>query len=242
MTWQTLGLYAQSMQRRKPPITRVAKGIWSVARSRKNEWCLAAFPAAGLLASFLTACFDPGRFITGRLSIPIAVAPFGALMAIGLYYFFGLRSIWKLTIFIAVSLLATLFSVVAAALVFLSLRLIRSPQADPTAFFVGGFVGCFILLVTALRLVLPSLDSAKLFLKGLSGGVVGGLLGAGGRAAAGIAHQIRISFPSLRFYGGDSDVSLLLVWQTGMGLVLAWVVSREKARHDAATHATALLL
>lgn len=200
---------------------------------QKQCWSFIAFPLAGLLSALFPVCFDLHRMFGDKLSMVFASGSFGGVNAVCMYYFLNLRPIVKIAIFIIVSFLASLLSVVGVGFVCLSWPLfqIKRPLVEPAAFFAGGFVSAFILLFAVLWLGSSSLNSLKLSRvcpKVFSGALVGGFLGSLGRAAGGLAYQIRLYFPSIKSYGSDSDVSLVIIWQTGMAFIPCYFLWVER--------------
>jgi hypothetical protein len=115
----------------------------------------------------------------------------------------------------------------------------RTSPIGAETFFVGGFTGAFIILLAALLLLSPRQKIASILRKGFLGAVVGGFLGVVGDAAGPLVYRLRLLLHPMGLHGGDSDISLAVLWQTGMALVLALILWFEKGRHEAAGRATA---
>ena len=199
---------------------------------RKRRWLFIAFPVAGLLSALVTLCFSLGRFPGDAASATLASGVFGALNAACMYWFFGLRSTWKIMAFIGVCVAALYISALAAGAAHHNLALFEGFRTqdsviDPETFFVGGFVGAFLIFMAALFLMFPVRSFLSTCFKALGGGLLGGLLGLLGQAGGGLVYGVRSHLPVRVFCGSDFDVSLVVVWQTGVAFILALVLWME---------------
>jgi hypothetical protein len=197
--------------------------------SQKRGWSFLAFPFAGLLSALVTLCF---RLPGDAAAAALASGVFGALNAACMYWFFGLRSTRKMTVFIVVCIAGLYISALAAAQAHQNLALFQAFRAresviDPESFFVGGFVGAFLILVAALFLVFPARNFLRSCFKALAGGLFGGMLGLLGQAGAEFVYRVRSHLPVETLCASDFDVSLVVVWQTGVAFMLAVVLWME---------------
>jgi hypothetical protein len=200
--------------------------------SQKRRWLFIAFPVAGLLSAVVTLCFSSGRLPGDAASAALASGVFGALNAVCLYWFFGLRSAWKSVAFIIVCMAALFASALAAGWAHHNLAVFQAFRTqesviDPETFFVGGFVGAFLIVMAALFLVFPVRSFLSTCFKALGGGLLGGLLGLLGQAGGGLVYRVRSQLPVRVFCGSDFDVSLVVVWQTGVAFILALILWME---------------
>jgi hypothetical protein len=206
-----------------------------MTESQKQSWSLMVFPMVGFVSALLPVCVNLHFRVGDKVSMGLVPAAFAALNCVCLYFFFGAPSVLRVVVFVVMSPLALLVAAVAALEVYLAWpRWSPEPAlAMPAAYFVLGSVGAFILLIAWMWLVRLSQRRQAALLKVICGAVVGGMLAAFGHAAGEIFHKIRLHFPSTQFYGGDSDISALFVWQTGMAFILgvfAWIEWRHGFR------------
>jgi len=96
--------------------------------------------------------------------------------------------------------------------------------------FLGGLVGAFAILAATLVLLFPKARALSNLVKGLYWSPVGGFLAVIGTVLGSVFGQVRRILPSATFHGTDVDVSLMLVWQTGMALAIALMLSIEGRR------------
>ncbi|MGE5324124.1 MAG: hypothetical protein ACM3SW_14755 [Actinomycetota bacterium] len=200
-----------------------------MTESQKQGWSLAVFPIAGFLSA-LVPLFVNLHSLGDKLGTFVAAAVFPALIVICLFSFFGRHSILKTSVFIMVSPLAWVLSVFAAASMYFAWPRFSTglSPVEPAAFFAGGFVGAFVLLLAWSWVLAPGLElRGGAVLMSFFGALGGGFLGAFGRAAGGLFTKIRLHF-SLRVYGGDSDASMVLIWQIGMALIFGVFVWLER--------------
>ncbi len=198
---------------------------------RSSRWSFIAFPIAGLLSALLAVCFNLHSLVGDSGSFLLSGGTFGAVNAICFYWFFNLRSIWKMIAFIVVCVVADYASLLAAAWAYTS-----SSAQYSMAIFVGGFIGAFIVLLAAQLLFSHAMNFFSLLLL-VCGALVGGVLGVMGQAAGPLFYPIRVHLPTMKFNGNDSDVSVTVLWQTGMACVLSllmWIElrsARKLAQH-----------
>jgi hypothetical protein len=211
----------------------------------RMRWAFLGFPLAGLISALLPVFFNFSRVFGDTLSQILVGGMFGAFSGLCCYWFMGLRSIWRIAGFIIASIAAYYASIIAAFwahrnLIFLldEFRTRTSPIGAET-FFVGGFTGAFTIFVAALVLLSPRQKIVSILWKGFLGAVAGGFLGVAGHAAGSLVYRLRLLLPPMGLHGGDFDISLAVVWQTGMALMLAFILWFEKDRHEAAGRATA---
>lgn len=190
-------------------------------QSQKERWSLIIFPLAGLFSALLSLSLN---FPLGFGGMFLFSAIFGACNAVCLHWLFGLRSVWRTVLFIAASAVSAFISVRAAGWTDSHLALfdpIRGESmVDPERLFAGGFVGAFVILITGMWAVSPAPTLWSTLLKAFCGALVGGILGVGGWAAGPLFYRIR-SHLRWTLHGGDYDQSLVIIWETGLALVLA---------------------
>jgi len=173
-----------------------------MTESQRQGWSFVGFPIAGLLSGLLFVGFSR-YFDFSWFSTSLAAAVFGTLNAFCMYYFFSLYSGFRrlLFVFVAESVFAWVSSVWVATIIYLLTPDNHPPKSnihDPSALFSGGFVGAFILLGGALRLMFPSIKLSRAAVTSFSGALIGGLLG----------------------ICRSSDVWGIVIWQTGMSFIL----------------------
>jgi hypothetical protein len=194
---------------------RLLRGM-AMDESQKFFLSLAGFALAGLLSGLLDKVYDKLSFLNDWGPFLFLGAMFGLAIALCFWIFFRLRSIWKTLTFIAASAAACLVSFFAAGFTYditLGVNWLRDQAGHMVmghVFFAGGFAGAFIILATALFLLLPKLNVGWVFIKAACWSLLGGLLGIIGDAVG--------------------DRWLALVWQTGIALVLALMLWFEKHR------------
>jgi len=188
-------------------------------------WSFAGFPLAGMASALVTICLRP-HLLHHR--DPLGSGAFGVLMAASFWIFLGLRSIWRTAAFIAASIAAAYLAALSAILA--TGRLFQpGPPYEPAAF-VGGLVGAFAILVTALFLLSPRPGVRPVLIKAAFWSLAGGLLGVAGQACGDLFGRIRPRLVFVPAQEPNSDISLILVWQTGMGFVIAMVLWIENRR------------
>ena len=187
------------------------------------------FTLAGMAAALLTLCVPMTRLLS--YSNPLGSLFFGASMALCLWLFFALRSIRKTVIFLLGSFVAAVAGILSSIYVTGDVfgpgpsGLLTEPVA-----FTGGFVGAFVLVAAALscfsnRSVGPLIQSTGW---ALAGGVFAALGSASGDWFERIRSQVQFMRQgelgmALNRWRGE-ELGLLLIWQTGMGLVIALAV------------------
>lgn len=191
----------------------------------RARWSFLAFPLAGMASALMTI----------RMQIDLRHHPdllgsgvFGVSLAAACWLFLGLRSIWKTAAFIAASVAAAYLAVLSAILA--TGKLFPPGPPYEAAFLVGGVVGALVLVVAALCLLSPHLRVWSILIKGAFSSLAGGLLGMYGYAAGDLFGRIRPRLAFVPVQQTNSDISLVLLWQTGMGLVLAlalWIDRRQ---------------
>jgi hypothetical protein len=197
-------------------------------KARKTRLALVGFPIAGLISGLLTLRID--HHAVGNPSF-LDGGIFGLLIGACLGAFLHLRSIWKIGVFILVSILAYYVSYFSAGLshLYLFYRLRTEPAFLPEAF-VGGFLGAFFIVMTALILLCPTQKWKQSFIKSILWAFFGGILGVLGSAAAPLLGVVRPHWALVPVYRSDPDVSLILVWQVGVAFLLALIFWIENNR------------
>lgn len=191
---------------------------------------------------FLVIALGVAEFFTGLVVIRtlyFLLVPgvlFGATLSVCLWFFTGLRSLWKLILLAAASLLA--FPISGATCIYLeyfSPWPFHTPGTDfahisNASLFAGGALGAFLLLVALFRVVGSEQPMTKVLFRALCWSLLGGGLGVAGH---GLGPWVGTALWPLEPNFSPNDTletavlqgrtgidSLLLVWQTGMGFVL----------------------
>ena len=142
-------------------------------------------------------------------------------MSICFWVFHGLRSVWKTAVFILMSIVAAGLAGGTAILLNGSLGYDRTHLPE---IIVGGYVGAFVILFGSMMLLFPKIGLWR-FIKSVLWASAGGVFAGIGTAASSAFHMVRMLLAPGR---PDSEISLVLVWQVGMAVVLALLVSTEK--------------
>ncbi|HET7873425.1 MAG TPA: hypothetical protein VFL42_12980, partial [Terriglobales bacterium] len=178
-----------------------------------QRWALLGFPLAGLVSATLSLKSRYACFLD-----PLGSLEFGFLLAICFCVFFGVRSLSKALVFIFASTASAYLSIWSAVLVLG--RLGDNPTYLPETF-VGGYVGAFVILLTAVLLVAPDIELLLALVRSFSWALTGGLLAVIGRAAGPMFHDLRMQLDRGL---PDSDFSLILVWKIGTAFVVALLI------------------
>ncbi len=184
-----------------------------------TRWSILFFPLAGLASAVVTVQSQPRifgheDFLGGLL--------FGSCTAFCCWVFMGVRSVWKMLLFIGISGAAAYVSFFFGIMTqdFFS-RVVQIGGQGEAEFFVAGCAGAFVLLAAMQLLFLPDCRAGRAFLASGLWSISGGLLGSVSLTAAPAFDNIR---RRLAPHQTDADVSLILVWQTGMALIFAVVL------------------
>ncbi len=202
---------------------------------QRTRWSLVAFPLAGIVSALSAIYMYPYDYPYMRYLIygnVLGSGVFGVLLAAACWLSFGLRSLWKTAGFIVASVGAAYLGLFSAVASKGKLFLPGPPyeQYDPV-FFVGGFLGALALVVAALFLLSPRPRIRSVVLTGLLSSLAGGILGIVGAGSGDLFDRLRSRLGFMHFQVPYSDVSLIiLVWQTGMSLVLALALWSERRR------------
>ena len=190
-------------------------------RTQKNVWwAFVGFPLVGLASVLVTVWIQWTRF--GRFNLGGSLV-FGVFLSGWFWVFPGLRSIGKTVVFILVSPAALVVAILSA------IPFVNGRDPQYSAEFVGGYVGAFVILLTALLLLAHQPRLLRSITKSLCWAIAGGVLAIIGMASGPEFHVLRIRLDPRRT---DSDISLLFVWQVGMALVFAlmlWFEERSRA-------------
>ena len=182
-------------------------------------WSLLSLPVVGL-ASALVALRDLG--VVERANI-LGSLTFAILLSAWFWAFLGFRSISKTVGFILLSPVAALFSIWTAVLVDGRFG-IANPE-DLRLYFIGGYVGAFLLMLAALFWVsgdrLP-----RAILQALLWAVVGGALDVAGQMAGA---GFRGYWMRLAPGQPGPDTALIVIWHFGMAVVLGLVLWFHKS-------------
>ena len=182
---------------------------WFARRALALKGLFAGFIAA-MLTIILSVLGERSVFpIIGLLTVNFNGWIFGAVIAAYFYFILRKRSILAVTGFIlactaafGISVLTTMFLVKPEMV-----GNWGSLEGASFAISVGGAVGAFLVLLAAFMCFS---ENRRAFLWAAPSSVLGGVFGVLGSAAA------------------QSYYSIFLVWQTGMGLVIGWIFSREQ--------------
>ncbi|HEY1936504.1 MAG TPA: hypothetical protein VGJ33_01055 [Candidatus Angelobacter sp.] len=207
------------------------------------------FPVAGMFAALVTMCWPTNRILSwvnplGSLFFAVAIAPC-------MWLFSGLRSIHKTIVFFLGSFVAavagTLSAIYVTGRVF-SPAPLGAPVADQVAF-TGGFVGAFVLLAAALSSF--SGKTLRVLIQSACWAVAGGSLAVLGNASGEWFRIIRSHFDFLRVehanqhsllrLGRNDELALVIIWHTGMGLVIAlavWFGQKASCEHQSGASAS----
>ena len=225
--------------------------------ARYNFLVLLLLPTAGLLSGFITVGL---AYPAGRFGGTVLGGVFGAVMAVALSISGVLQGIWKIAVLLVVAAGAYFSSTMVAFVVELGVQTENSttmghqPTVSPVSLFAGGVVGGFLILGAFSILVNPELGFRPLAKKVLGWSLVGGVLGIVGWAlgpSLGVAiwsvvHDMGLTSPteSLQNALGEPSHqdSLVVVWQTGMAIVLAIMLSPSKAISQNGTRPASALL
>ncbi|HEY3768897.1 MAG TPA: hypothetical protein VGN44_09500 [Candidatus Angelobacter sp.] len=211
----------------------------------RSIFSLIVFPLAGMTAALVTMSVPGVSAGMARMSgallhalafmNPYGSLVFGIAIAACLWMFLGLRSIGKTLIFIlassAAAWLAGLSGIYAAG----NLALPKSPED----FFIGGYVGAFVVVSAALFLLSARPKIFRVLMQTALWAVAGGALAVLGQNSGAWFGHIRSYFifmhldqrkSNLFSAWPNSDLALILVWQTGVGLVIALALWTDKRR------------
>jgi hypothetical protein len=184
---------------------------------QKLGWAIVGFPLAALCSALVTVGWQPR--LLGHQDF-LGGTVFGAFTAV-CFYFIASRasSIWKPPVFILVSAGAPYIAFIAAAIShdYIFQRVHPGLDLKPE-FFVGGFVGAILVLAASRSLFYLRPRPRSTLLKSFLWSFVGGLLGVIGSLTEPLFTHIRMRLAPHRT---DLDVSMIFVWQIGMGFVLA---------------------
>jgi hypothetical protein len=199
----------------------------------RAAFSLLALPLAGMTGALVTmsASIRVLRFIWN----PYGSLVFGIAIAGCLWLFLGLRSNGKTLIFVLASIASAYLAGLSA--VFVTGNLF--PPKDARVFFTGGYVGAFVVVSAALFLLSANAKIFRVLMQAACWSVVGGALAVIGQNSGSWFGRIRSYFvfmhldprkANLFAARPNSDLALMLVWQTGMGLVIALVLWMERRR------------
>lgn len=204
--------------------------------SRSLRWSFLVFPLAGFASALFTVCVSGTILghanalsrldrilwaVLGRANL-FGSLTFGFLIGSCFWVFFGLRSISKAVLFALVSVIAAFLSLGSGLLFVGSLG--DDPRFLPELC-IGGYVGAFVILLAASLLVPSKPRLLHSLLKSLYWALAGGILAGTAILAAPEFHGLRMRLdPGVN----DQDISLFLVWQTGMALILAVLLWTER--------------
>jgi hypothetical protein len=196
-------------------------------------------PIVGLVAGFLT--IYSMRFF--GLPFPVGYDPligvsFGGLLGIYLWFFQNI-SPWKIVALAVASVVAYNLAAWSIAWVVLGAKVHAPGVITPDLFFFPGAVGAFTILTAVLFLVFPQARSWGALARTLAWSVLGGGLGMlGWWLGPAVGPVLGAALSSLRLnhvlQPGDLseiapfDYSVHVIWQAGMGVVLALALWSEQ--------------
>ena len=209
----------------------------------KSAAPLLAFPLAGMAAALLTICV-PMMPVLSEINV-LGSLFFGVAMVLCLRIFYGLRSIRKIIIFLLGSFVAAVAGMLSS--MYVSGRVFEPapwdrPMSAPIAF-TGGFVGAFVLMAAAISCFADK--SLRVLIQSAGWALAGGVFAALGSASADwfehIRSQLRTFGPGrplngLNTWSGE-ELALVIIWQTGMGLVIALALALWMAKKSFASEA-----
>lgn len=209
--------------------------------------CL-VFPAVGMAAAVATMG-EPEHTLSPILN-PLGSLYFGVAIALCLWAFFDLRSIARTIVFVVASIAAAFLSLGTGVWLF-----DRFPKngwespLDRRFVFIVCYVGAFVVLATVLFLLFRQRKAWLILTEAACWSLAGGGLGVIGYLSGDWFGRVRSYFgytygkypnsQSLLFTWNNSELALMLVWQTGMGLVIALALWMEQRRLLARALATA---
>ena len=198
---------------------------------------------AGFCSALLTVCTPPLPEVI-RYLLPGTL--FGVSLSLRLWLRKIQRSFWKTVIIVAASSMALFSSVLAGGGIeyFSPLSPVHDPgkgfsEVSAVALFVGGTMGAFLFLAPILLLARSEVPWTSALLRALCWSPVGGVLGIIGwnlgpwlgaflwpmQDALGVTvSNDRFAYALAQGRAGIN--SLLLVWQTGVGLLLGFAVNQ----------------
>ena len=191
----------------------------SMRTEQRVNWSFVGFLGAGLASALVTIL---ERRIRLGWANPFGSLVFGIFLSICFWVFHGLRSVWKTTVFVLVSIAAASLAGGTAILLNGSLGYDRTHLRE---IMVGGCVGAFVILFGAMMLLFPKVGLWRSIVKSVLWASAGGVFAGIGTAASSAFHAVRMLLAPGR---PDSEMSLLLVWQVGMAVVLALLARTEK--------------
>lgn len=154
---------------------------------------------------------------------------FGVCMTACFRAYLNLRLAWRMPLFVAGCVVGFYLSL--SVVQFAYSHMLASSFSSkaswgpgPSAFFVGGAVGGFVVLTSSFLLFFHEQPLWRLLLKSISWSLIGGVLGAVGGA-------LDTSFSTARgawWSPFGHELPLFFIWQTGMGLVLGSVLECER--------------
>ena len=184
-------------------------------------WCLLGLPVVGLASALAALRVDLG--VIGRINV-LGSLTFGILLSAWLWAFLGFRSIRKILECIFFSPVAAVLAIWTA--VFVDGRFGITNPDDLRLYFIGGFVGAFLLMLVASFLVTGSDRLLRAILQALVPAAAGGVLAVAGRIAG---NDFRAYWMRLDPRQPGPDTSLIFIWHTGMVLVLGLALWLKKS-------------
>lgn len=199
------------------------------ANFEQRAYCWITLALLGSTSGILTMT---GPYLTGDGGYLATGGLFG--LALATYFFLsnGNRSLLKGILFVIFSVVAyclATWGAMASSLLFRS----GTTEAPPSAMFVGGAIGAFLLLVLVQFLLQPVAPGKFIVKKAAIWSLAGGALGVlGWELGPSLGRFLWSLLPLRAWPGPDSfqQFSLYFVWQTGMALVVGFIDSADQRR------------
>ena len=192
----------------------------------KNLISVIVFPLVGLASAFLAI---RTKWTQVGLYNFLGSIGFGFLMSICFWIFAGLRSLWRTVAFILISNWAAVLAFFLSA--FLATSSVGHNLGYPPKYLldkcVGGYAGAFVLISAMLLLLARDVRVLMTILKSAAWAVSGTIFAA---IATELTDQFYPIRQALDIHQTEEDIALMIVWQTGMALILALVLWAESTR------------
>ena len=147
---------------------------------------------------------------------------FGLFLAVCLWLFSGLHSVWRTLFLILASPVAALLSFYVALFMAVQFRIggwtLDAPGAELKSYFIGGFVGALLLSLVVPWVLERKIPLRRQIVQSLCCAISGGALAVAGILAG---SPLRVLCLRLDTTNSPEETSLLLVWQAGVALLLA---------------------
>lgn len=223
------------MQRHNPEALSLFSRVRLINKPPNKFKPFLTLTLAGLFSGFLTLA------AMRLLEFLFLGAVFGLVIA-GYFWFRGLRSVWKMTGFVAACTVAHAVAMTAGSKTAIPLEFLRfvdlAERRDIEICFTGGLVGAPIVLAAFCLFVAPQREWERFLLKAFAVSVLSGVLGIvgwelGASLGTVLWHSLKfVVAPHQTGPSGTNLYSLYVVWQTGMALLLAFLLPRQAVAAD----------